>query len=377
MINVLILSFSHVNTDPRVLRQINYFEKTGAKISLSAVSYEGKLPFYPLTKPKSLFFRMIKFILMVLRINRLREKEFLIHSSLSELRNSGIKFDLIFANDAETWPVALALKKSMPESKLIFDAHEHYAKQFNDLWTWNWFHKRFANYLCEEFIPKADEFFTVCEGIAADYEKDYGRRPKLILNSPDFDPTLTPVPVGDKIRLVHHGIAIRSRKIEKMIRMMDFLDERFTLDLILVSSDEGYIEELQALSGGKNVFFPKPVATFAISAFLNQYDMGVFLLEPTNFNYEYALPNKFFEFIQGRLAIAIGPSPEMKRIVEKEQIGIVSTKFDEKELASLINNLNQASLNQMKSNSDQVAEYYSNQQNEKLLSDTLKKLSLN
>jgi hypothetical protein len=41
MINVLILSFSHVNTDPRVLRQINYFEKTGAKISLSAVSYDG------------------------------------------------------------------------------------------------------------------------------------------------------------------------------------------------------------------------------------------------------------------------------------------------------------------------------------------------
>lgn len=374
--NVLILSYSDINTDPRVLRQINFFSQRGAAITLSAVSYEGKLPFYPLTKPKSLFFRFIKFLLMVLRINRLREKEFLVHSSLTDIKNSKIRFDLIFANDAETWPVAVALKKSMPETKLIFDAHEHYAKQFNDLWTWNWFHKRFADYLCKEFIPKADEFFTVCGGIGDDYEKDYGVKPKIILNSPGFEPDLKVKPVESIIRLVHHGIAVRSRKIEKMIRMMDFLDERFTLDLILMPSEEGYIEELQVLSEGKNVFFPKPVATFAISAFLNQYDMGVFLLEPTNFNYEYALPNKFFEFIQGRLAIAIGPSPEMKRIVEKEQIGIVSDTFDEKELACLINNLNQASLNQMKSNSDQVAEYYSNQQNEKLLSDTLKKLSL-
>lgn len=373
----MILSYSDVNTDPRVLRQIKFFSQNGAEITLCAVGYTGDLPFYPLTKPKSLFFKMYKLLLMILRVNKLREKEFLFHSSLTELRSSGIKFDLIFANDAETWPVAVALKKTMPETKLIFDAHEHYAKQFNDLWTWNWFHKRFADYLCKEFIPKADEFFTVCEGIAADYEKDYGVKPKLILNSPDFESGLKVSPVRTPVRLVHHGIAVRSRKIEKMIRMMDYLDERFTLDLILVPSEAGYIEELEELSKGKNIFFPKPVATLAISAFLNQYDMGVFLLEPTNFNYEYALPNKFFEFIQGRLAIAIGPSAEMKRIVEKEQIGIVSDTFDEKDLASLINNMDHEAISQMKSNSARVAEFYSNKQNEKLLSKTLKNLRLN
>jgi len=38
----------------------------------------------------------------------------------------------------------------------------------------------------------------------------------------------------------------------------------------------------------------------------NQYDVGVFSLPPTNFSYMNALPNKIFEYIQARSALAIG-----------------------------------------------------------------------
>ena len=58
----------------------------------------------------------------------------------------------------------------------------------------------------------------------------------------------------------------------------------------------------------------------------NDYDVGLYLLPPTNFNQRYALPNKFFEFIQGRLAIAIGPSPEMAKLVERSNAdGVILT----------------------------------------------------
>ena len=71
----------------------------------------------------------------------------------------------------------------------------------------------------------------------------------------------------------------------------------------------------------------------------NEYDIGLYLLRPANFNNRFALPNKFFEFVQGRLAVAIGPSPEMARIVHEYGLGIVAEDFTPETLAQELNNL--------------------------------------
>lgn len=71
----------------------------------------------------------------------------------------------------------------------------------------------------------------------------------------------------------------------------------------------------------------EPVPMHRIVSFASTYDIGVFLLPPTNFNYRNALPNKLFEFIQARLAVAIGPSPQMAAVVREWNCGIVSDDF--------------------------------------------------
>jgi hypothetical protein len=88
-----------------------------------------------------------------------------------------------------------------------------------------------------------------------------------------------------------------------------------------------------------NINFIEPVNINDIPKHTNQYDIGVFLLPPTNFNYTYALPNKFFEFIQARLAIAIGPSPEMAAVVKTYDLGAVSEDFTAESLAKKIKDL--------------------------------------
>ena len=89
---------------------------------------------------------------------------------------------------------------------------------------------------------------------------------------------------------------------------------------------------------------------------LNKYDIGLYLLPPMNFNQEHALPNKFFEFIQARLAIAIGPSSEMTSIVEKYDCGIVSKDFEPENLASKINSLSTEKVRYYKQNSHKTAQ---------------------
>lgn len=365
-----------MHADPRVLRQMAFLEKSGFDIVLSGLEYEGNLPFFPLTKAKSPFFRALKLGIMVARLSKLRVKEFLLHSSLKELNSYQPKFDLILANDAETWPLAIELKKNHPKAKVIFDAHEQYAKEFSDMILWKWFHKRFVNYVCRHYIPKADKFLTVCDGIAKDYAADYDVKPYLILNTPEYEEGLYPKEIGYTIQIIHHGIANRSRKIEKMIQMMDFLDSRFILKLMLVPTDPAYFEELKTLAKGKAIEFLPPVPTQEISSFINEFDLGLFILEPVNFNYANALPNKFFEFIQGRLAIAIGPSPEMEKIVVEEKNGIVTETFEEQEMAAKLNALTKEEIWEMKENSHRVAKKYSNAQNEEVLREILIDLGL-
>jgi len=138
--------------------------------------------------------------------------------------------------------------------------------------------------------------------------------------------------------------------------MMEFVDDRFELDLMLVFRKEEYRKELESLIGGKkNVRLIPPVSTDEIIPFIAQYDIGVYLLEPTNFNNKHALPNKFFEFIQARLAIAIGPSPEMEKIVSTHQLGKISPDFEAQSLANTLNSMSRDEIIVFKQNSDVAA----------------------
>ena len=63
------------------------------------------------------------------------------------------------------------------------------------------------------------------------------------------------------------------------------------------------------------------------------------------------MPNKFFDFIQARLAIAVGPTPEMAALVHQYKIGVVSSDFSPERLAQQLNSLTQQQLADFKQNS--------------------------
>ena len=144
--------------------------------------------------------------------------------------------------------------------------------------------------------------------------------------------------------------------------MMDYLDERYTLDLMLMTPTQAskktreYIGKLKILtSNNPKVNIIDPVKSDEIVDRIKGYDIGLFLLEPITFNYAHALPNKFFEFIQARLAVAIGPSIEMKMISEQYGFGIISKDYQAKSLAEKIAGLSAEDLYQLKQKSDLAA----------------------
>jgi hypothetical protein len=197
---------------------------------------------------------------------------------------------------------------------------------------------------------------TVCQGIADEYARHYGVSPLVVHNAPVDQGLLPSAPGPGQIRLIHHGAAIRSRHLEAMIDVMKHLDGRFTLDFMLLETDAACMGDLRRRAAGDDrIRFIPAVPMADICRTINKYDVGMFLLPPVNFNYEHALPNKLFEFIQARLAVAIGPSPEMARIVEKYSLGVIADSFQPKALAVMLDQLTDESLRDYKLAADNAA----------------------
>ncbi|MBS1646325.1 MAG: hypothetical protein JST67_03170, partial [Bacteroidetes bacterium] len=224
---------------------------------------------------------------------------------------------------------------------IIFNAHEYYPLEFDDLDEWIKNTQPTYLHIAKTYLNKVNICFCVGQIIADKYKQEFGLHSVVIPNAkPFYDLQPTLLKEGEKIKIIHHGGAAKSRKIELTIEMMQYLGQGFQLDLILVPGSEEYIEEIKEKAKPySNIRFLEPVPLYDIPTFLNTYDIGLFLLPPTNYNYANALPNKFFEFVQARLAIAIAPSPEMALLTQKYDLGVVAPDFTPQALANKIKEL--------------------------------------
>ncbi|MCX8491319.1 MAG: hypothetical protein ORN54_09655, partial [Cyclobacteriaceae bacterium] len=203
-------------------------------------------------------------------------------------------------------------------------------------------------------------------------------KPVVVNNATWYNPIEPSLTYPNKIRMIHHGGATVSRNLENMIEMMRYLDDRFTLDLMLVvpeiasSKTKNYINHLKniAINDPRIKFIP-PVKSNDVVNFINRYDIGIILIPPVNFNYANGLPNKLFEFIQAKLAVATGPIPEVAQIVNTFSLGVVSEDFTAKKLADKLLAITDVELITLKKNSAKAATSLSAENNSILLNDII------
>jgi alkanesulfonate monooxygenase SsuD/methylene tetrahydromethanopterin reductase-like flavin-dependent oxidoreductase (luciferase family) len=139
-----------------------------------------------------------------------------------------------------------------------------------------------------------------------------------------------------------------------MLDAVDRVTRPVTLDLYLTENDPGLIAELRDRQSDR-VRLHAPVPYSELIRTLSEYDVGVFVLPPINFNYRWALPNKLFDFVQARLGIIVGPSPEMARVVERHGLGAVADGFSADDLAREIEALTTERVAEWKAASDRAA----------------------
>lgn len=212
-------------------------------------------------------------------------------------------------------------------SAALYDAREYSPREFEGSpWFRFFLRPRVVRTLRRE-LPRLHGLYTVCDALAHEYAKDFGVAPAVVRSVPPYNQAPSrPAPTAP-LRMVHHGNANADRGLDQMLEVVKRLEGRYTLDLYLVGSAR-HIRYLQQVAGGSPwIRFRDPVPFDRLMQEISQYDIGFYLLQPTGFNTLHALPNKFFEFIQARLALAVGPSPEMATLVRAYGIGVVSANF--------------------------------------------------
>nr|WP_233613713.1 glycosyltransferase [Leucobacter edaphi] len=320
---MLILSFSHFENDARVLKQLRLFSEDYEVITCGyGGTPEGIREHYQVPDEAG-YWLYPRVPIMLRQYSRAYWGNPAVSAALELLR--GVDFDIVLANDIDSVGLALRLR---PRLGVHADLHEYSPRQKEELRRWRWFFAPFVRWMCKKFVTRADSVTTVGEGIAREYRDRFGIAAETVTNASPYQ-DLEPTEVGSEIRLVHSGIAARERQLEILIEAATSTTAPVGLDLFLMPVDRAYLAELEALaaaSGGRVRVRP-PVPNAELVRTLNGYDVGLHVLPPTSFNNAWALPNKFFDYVQARLGLIIGPSPEMQRILEREGFGAVSADF--------------------------------------------------
>lgn len=273
--------------------------------------------------------------------------------ALAALRDR--QFDLVVANDARVLALAHAIASGSP---VWADMHEWAPEERTHVVSWRLLVAPFMRHLCARYLPLSAVTTTVAGSIAELYHRDFGVLPAVVRNSAPWQP-LTPSPVAeDRIRLVHSGAAIHGRSLETMIDAVTALDDRFTLDLYLVPGGDGgsYLRALQIrASGCSRISFQDPVPPGDLPSVLNRFDVGVFIIPPTHTNARFTLPNKFFDFVQARIAIVVGPTIEMQNLVDRHRLGVVARGFTVADTVAALSQLDASEIRKHKAAADAAA----------------------
>jgi hypothetical protein len=266
--------------------------------------------------------------------------------------------------------------KSKYKFRTVYNAHEYHPLEFSDKLLWRIFWQPYYEWIYRTCLKSLDLFINICDGISELCEKEFEKKSIVIPNASvfhDLHPKITKK--GDPIRIIHHGACIPSRKIEFMVETGKLLGDKYQLDMMLTKTHDAYYEKIKSLvSATPNVRLLEPVSFESIVPETNKYDIGLILVPPSNVNYYFGLPNKFFEFIQARLCLAIGPLTEMCKYVDKYDLGVISKDFTAEDMADSIRTLSIEQINQYKLNSHKASPLLSAELFNQQLADAVKEL---
>lgn len=346
---LLILSFSPIVSDARLLKQIAVFRDDYDIVTCGYGPTPDGVREHITIPDELAVWRYPRLLVILRQYRRAYRGNAAIAAATRAL--AGRTFDVAIANDVDAMGVVLS---AAVRDGIHADLHEYAPRQHEELLRFRLFVKPFIEWMCRRHVARADSWTTVSAGLARAYEKRFGFRAEVVTNAAPYVVT-EPTPGHRPLRLVHSGAALRNRHLGVLVDGVLAAQEA-TLDLYLTPNDPGYLQELRdTASRSDRITLHDPVPYRMLAETLRGFDVGVHILPPVNFNNRWALPNKIFDYVQARLGVICGPSPEMAEYVRRYGIGWVADDFTAAALTRTIDGLTASDVNAAKAASHEHA----------------------
>jgi glycosyltransferase involved in cell wall biosynthesis len=270
--------------------------------------------------------------------------------------------DLLVANDLDTLlPNFLVSKiKGIP---LVYDSHEYFTgvpelngRQFvRSIWKT----------IEKKTFPRLKNVMTVSDSVASQYENEYGIRPAVVRNC---SPASTGISAFSKrelgtddesLLLVFQGGGINIDKGgEELVEAINITEN---ISLMIIGSGDVLPALKQKVDNlrlsGRIKFFPKmpwkDMMRYTLTA-----DAGLCIEKDTNLNYRFSLPNKLFDYISAGKPVIASGLPEVKKIIEGHDCGVLMPAVTPEEISKAIIMLrdNRTLLNKLTQNAVNASE---------------------
>ncbi|MFA8343008.1 MAG: glycosyltransferase [Rhodothermaceae bacterium] len=255
------------------------------------------------------------------------------------------KSDIYFASDLYSLPFCTIAAK-LKRKKVFYDSREVYTEipALNS----KKFVKRLVKIIEGHYIKKCDYIVTTGR-MDSDYIENLYNLPKtdVLRNLPLPVENITPVDYKTKFKnynggkiILYQGIIVLGRGIETYFDVVKKYDKCY-LVLLGGGEDGGYYEKMAAEMGIEDkVHFAGKVPQNELLNYTAGADIGLSLIDNISKNNYYALPNKLFEYIMAGIPVIASDMPQMKKIVDKFNVGKVVPEGAADELIEIIEKWN-------------------------------------
>ncbi len=348
---ILIISYSYIEIDTRVNRQISTL-KDDYEITLMSYGESTYNDITHIKLPRKN--NKNKLIVLILLLLQRYEKSYWASTENNYIKKVLGKnnFDLVICNEIDTVPVVVKFLNNIP---IYLDLHEYAPLELENSLVWRLIFKKYKYYLCKTYLAYPKVISTVSRIIAEKYESEFQVKKLHVVKSTPHYENLTPREVSPLIKVIFHGAASPERKLTRLIKILRKLDSRFSIDFYLYKQKAWYFYVVKLLSLHSNIKVLDAIPMKLLSKNANFYDLGLIVYNNQNFNVSGAMPNKLFEYIQGRVGLIVGTSLSLQEFVKYHGNGIYSEEETLKDLTEKINRLSIEDISAFKKKSNELA----------------------
>lgn len=194
----------------------------------------------------------------------------------------------------------------------------------------------------KQLAREASLIVTVSDYLAEQYQQEFtlSKKPAVIYNAPTSCAAQS-TPAHKPLRVLFLGNIQQERNVEYLVRAVADTPEA-ELTFLGRGNYQQSLEELaRDLGMSERIFFKNPVPYEEIAGAASQFDVGVVCHKTYNRQMEGALPNKFFEYLAGGLAVVAPHTESFKRIENFESFGVFIDTDDIASLSSVLSRMAQ------------------------------------